>query len=87
LAVIDAGLTSQYKISERAKQSKVTVKSPSYKGEGKIYFNLSKGLVEKSKTNLYLTVELSMMAPARTGGMQKVTQKQNTKTTNILELL
>lgn len=87
LAVIDAGLNSQYKISERAKQAKVTVKSPSYKGEGKIYFNLSKGLVEKSKTNLYLTIEMSMMAPARTGGMQKVTQRQYTKTTNILELL
>ncbi|MCK9212501.1 MAG: DUF6263 family protein [Ignavibacteriaceae bacterium] len=87
LAVIDAGLSSQYKISERAKQAKVTVKSPSYTGEGKIYFNLSKGLVERSKTNLYLTIEMSMMAPARTGGMQKVTQKQYTKTTNILELL
>ncbi|MFA6978056.1 MAG: DUF6263 family protein [Ignavibacteriaceae bacterium] len=87
LAVIDAGLNSQYKISERAKQAKVTVKSPTYKGEGKIYFNLSKGLVEKSKTNLYLTIEMSMMAPGRTGGMQKVTQRQYTKTTNILELL
>lgn len=87
LAVIDAGLTSQHKISERAKQAKVTVKSPSYKGEGKIYFNLSRGLVEKSKTNLYLTIEMSMMAPGRTGGLQKVTQRQYTKTTNILELL
>ena len=87
LAVIDAGLSSQYRISERAKQAKVTVKSPSYTGEGKIYFNLSKGLVEKSKTNLYLTIEMSMNAPSRTGGMQKVTQKQFTKTTNILELL
>lgn len=87
LAVIDAGLTSKYKISDRAKQAKVTVKSPSYMGEGKIYFNLSKGLVERSKTNLYLTIEMSMQAPSRTGGMQKVTQKQLTKTTNILELL
>ena len=87
LAVIDAGLSSTYKISERAKQAKVTVKSPSYSGEGKIYFNLSKGLVERSKTNLYLRIEMSMMAPNRTGGMQKVTQKQYTKTTNILELL
>lgn len=87
LAVIDAGLSSQYKISERAKQAKVTVNSPSYKGEGKIYFNLTKGLVEKSKTNNYLTIEMSMMAPARTGGLQKVTQRQYTKTTNILELL
>ncbi len=87
LAVIDAGLTSQYKVSDRAKQAKVTVQSPTYKGEGKIYFNLSKGLVEKSKTNLYLTIEMSMMAPARTGGLQKVTQRQYTKTTNILELL
>jgi len=87
LAMIDAGLTSQYKISERAKQAKVTVNSPSYKGEGKIYFNLSKGLVQKSKTNLYLTIEMSMMAPSRKGGMQKVIQKQYTKTTNILELL
>ncbi|PIP78178.1 MAG: hypothetical protein COW85_05200 [Ignavibacteria bacterium CG22_combo_CG10-13_8_21_14_all_37_15] len=87
LAVLDAGLTSKYKISERAKQAKVTVKSPSYSGEGKIYFNLSKGLVERSKTNLYLTIEMSMNTPSRTGGMQKVTQKQITKTTNILELL
>jgi len=87
LAVIDAGLTSTYKISERAKQAKVQVNSPSYKGEGKIYFNLSKGLVQKSKTNLYLNLEMSMMAPSRKGGMQKVTQRQSTKTTNILELL
>ena len=87
LAIIDAGLASQYKISERAKQAKVTVKSPSYTGEGKIYFNLSKGLVERSKTNLYLTIEMSMNAPSRTGGMQKVIQRQYTKTTNILELL
>ncbi len=87
LAVIEAGLSSQYKISERAKQAKVSVNSPSYKGEGKIYFNLTRGLVEKSKTNNYLTIEMSMMAPARTGGLQKVTQRQYTKTTNILELL
>jgi len=87
LAVIDAGLSSQYKISERAKQAKVTVNSPSYKGEGKIYFNLTKGLVEKSKTNNYLTIEMSTMAPSRAGGLQKVTQRQYTKTTNILELL
>jgi len=87
LAVIDASLTSQYKISERATQAKVTVKSPSYSGEGRIYFNLTKGLVEKSRTNLFLTIEMSMNAPSRTGGMQKVTQRQYTKTTNILELL
>ncbi len=86
LAVIDATVKSKAKISEQAKQNNITVKNPAYFAGGTIYFNLDKGLIQKSKTKTTLNLEMSMNMPTQKG-MQKVTRKQSTINTNILEFL
>ena len=86
LAVINAGLTSKFIISPEAKRNNIDVKNPNYTAEGKIYFNLTKGLIQKSKTRTALNVEISMTLP-RKNGPQKMIRKQSSKNINILELL
>ncbi|GAB6282369.1 MAG: hypothetical protein STSR0008_11140 [Ignavibacterium sp.] len=86
LAVINATVKSKAKISPQAKQNNIAVKNPDYYADGTIYFNLDKGLIQKSKTKTTLNLEMSMNMPTQKG-MQKVTRKQSTINTNILEFL
>lgn len=86
LAVIDATVKSKARISPQAKQNNIAVKNPDYYANGTIYFNLDKGLIQKSKTKTTLNLEMSMNMPTQKG-MQKVTRKQSTINTNILEFL
>lgn len=86
IALIEAGLISQFIINPEAKKNNIDVKKPKYTASGKIFFNLSKGIIQKSKTTTSMNVELSMPVPTQKG-MQKVTRKQNSVNNNILELL
>jgi len=86
IAVIEAGLISQFIINPEAKKNNIDVKKPKYTASGKIFFNLSKGLIQKSKTTTSMDVEISMPVPTQKG-MQKVTRKQYSVNNNILELL
>lgn len=85
-AVIDASLISKSELSPEAKANGISMKNTGYSGSGKLYFNIGKGVFEKSKTVTTLTVELDMKAPpgAPFGSAKR---KQNTKTTNILQLV
>ncbi len=86
IAFIEGGIEAKYTISPEAKKNNIEVKKPNFTAEGKIYFNLSKSILQKSKTRTSINVELSMVAPTPKG-MQKVTRKQSTVNTNIVELL
>ncbi|MDP3829655.1 MAG: DUF6263 family protein [Ignavibacteriaceae bacterium] len=87
LAVITADVTANYKISPQAKQNKVDVKNPEYRADGKIYFNLNKGLIQKSITTTSMKIQFSVNMPTPQQTMQKVTRTQTTINKNILELL
>lgn len=87
LAVITADVTANYKISPQAKQNKVDVKNPEYRADGKIYFNLSRGLIQKSITTTSMKIQFSVNMPTPQQTMQKVTRTQTTINKNILELL
>lgn len=87
LAVIVADVSANYKISEQAKQNKVDVKNPDYRADGKVYFNLNKGLIQKSITSTSMKIQFSVNMPTPQGTFQKVTRSQSTVNKNILELL
>jgi len=88
LAVIDAGLSTtakgQNKFSDRGIQ--YDFRTPSITGDGKIYFNLDKGIIQKSMTKTtvknYVTMELQPPQPK-----QRMTNDGTIINTNILELL
>jgi hypothetical protein len=89
IAVIDASLTAasqgKEKVSEKGVQ--YDIKKPITSGEGKIYFNVSKGVVQKSKTKSRVEFNMSMEAPSPKGGKQKIVKKEVMENTNVLELL
>ncbi len=87
LVVIDAGLKSKTILSDDAKKNNIEITDTKYTAGGKLHFNIDKGLFQKTKTNIYLNVNMSAMAPTPTGGVQKITRIQKTKNTNILEYL
>ena len=88
LAVIEAGLIT--KISGNNTVSKGGVvynfNKPVTHAEGKIYFNLSQGLIQKSKTStkINLSFSMEMQTPK---GKQKGNREEETTTTNVVELL
>jgi Family of unknown function (DUF6263) len=88
LAVIEAGL-----IANITGDNKMTNKGMVYEfnkpkthAEGKIYFNISKGLVQKSKTSTKINISFSMEMQTPKG-KQKGNREEETTTTNIVELL
>lgn len=87
LAVIDAGLKSKTIVSDEAKKNNIEINNTKYTAGGKLYFNIEKGFFQRTKTNIFLDVNISAVAPTQTGGMQKITRLQKTKNTNILEHL
>ena len=88
IAVIDAGLktiiSGDNKVTDRG--ATYTFKKPVTSAEGKIYYNLSKGCVQKSKTNSQIQITYSMEIPTPQG-LQKGTKTEKVVNTNILELL
>jgi len=89
VAVIDAGLTAKIKGQEKVSEKGISydIKKPIVYGEGSVYFNISKGMIQKSKTSSRTEMNISMEGPSPKGGKQKLTRKEVTDTMNILELL
>jgi hypothetical protein len=89
LATIDAGLKSIVSGDTKVIQQGVTYnfKRPQPMASGTIYFNLSKGCIQKSNVKTQVNISYTMEAPSRTGGTQKGLMTDIVNTTNILELL
>jgi hypothetical protein len=89
IAVIDAGLSAkaegQSKVNEKGIQ--YDIKKPVISGDGVIYFNVSKGMVQKSKTKSRTEMNITMEGPSPKGGKQKMVKKEVMENTNLLELL
>lgn len=88
IVVIDAGLKSNIsgnnKVTDRG--ANYTFNKPVTHAEGKIYFNLTKGCVQKSKTNSKIQISYQMEVPTPKG-LEKGTKTEIVTNTNILELL
>ena len=88
LAVIEAGLITKIAGKNTMTNQGVVYefKKPVTHAEGKIYFNLSRGLIQKSKTSTEINISVSMEAQTPKG-KQKGNREEETTTTNIVELL
>ena len=88
IAVIDAGLktiiSGNNKVTDRG--ATYVFNKPTTYAEGKIYFNLAKGCVQKSKTNSKIQISYSMEVPTPKG-LEKGMKSEIVLNTNILELL
>ena len=88
IAVIDAGLKTDIsgdnKVTDRG--ATYVFKKPVTFAEGKSYFNLTKGCVQKSKTNSKIQISYSMEVPTPKG-LEKGVKTETVDNTNILELL
>lgn len=89
LAILDGSVITnaqgQAKITEKG--VKYEIKKPDIKGEGKVYFNVSKGLIQKSKTKTRVEQGMSAEGPGPKGGTQKINKKEIIENSNILELI
>ncbi len=89
LALLDGSVITsaqgQSKVNEKG--VKYEIRKPDIKGEGKIYFNLSKGLIQKSKTKTRVEQGMSAEGPLQKGGTQKINKKEIIENSNILELI
>jgi len=88
LAVIDAGLKSILTGKDDITNQGVNYKfkKPETTASGKIYFNLDKGCIQKSKTNTLVNVFYTMEMKTPKGN-QKGSQTEVIKSSNIVELL
>ena len=86
VASIDVRLVSQVQLNEQAKKNNVKIDKALLEGEGKLYFNMSKNMVQKSKTKVLLITSISGVVPGPKG-MQKFSSQKTVTTSNILELL
>lgn len=88
LAVVDAGM--DYFVEGKPEYSDQGVdykfNKPVSKGEGKIYFNISKGRIEKSKTTSTTSFSFTMEANTPQG-RKKGKREEFVSNTNILELV
>ena len=88
IAVIDAGLKTNIsgnnKVTDRG--ATYVFNKPTTYAEGKIYFNLAKGCVQKSITNSKIQISYSMEVPTPKG-IEKGMKSEIVFNTNILELL
>ncbi len=88
LAVIDAGMDysveGETKINERGVN--YNFNKPVSKGEGKIYFNISKGRIQKARTTSSTSFSFTMEADTPQG-RQKGKREEFVSNTNILELV
>ncbi|MBA4251690.1 MAG: hypothetical protein C0425_08835 [Chlorobiaceae bacterium] len=86
IAKIDAGIISSAVINPEAKKNNINVKQPSFNADGVIFFNITKGVVQRSRTRTSLIFEVSMPMPTPTGNIN-VKRKQSMTNLNVLELL
>jgi hypothetical protein len=88
LAIIKAGLITKItgKNTMTDKGIVYEFKKPVTDASGKIYFNLSRGVIQKSKTSLKIHLSFSMETQTPKG-KQKGNREEETNTTNVVELL
>lgn len=88
LVTIDAGLNSVLSGKDEITNQGTLYKfkKPTTTASGKIYFNLDKGCVQKSKTNTVINIFYSMEMKGPKG-IQKGNSTENIKSSNIVELL
>ena len=88
VAVIDAGIDFKYSGQSKANQGNIfyTFQKPISTAEGKIYFNVDKGMQVKSRNKTRLEISYTMEANTPQG-KQKGTRRDVVSNTNILELL
>ncbi len=86
LAVIEAGMNSTVtgKTTTTDRGVNYTFKKPKADGSGKIYFNITDGVVQKSKTYTQMNIEFSMEADSPQG-KQKGMKSETVKNTYIIE--
>jgi hypothetical protein len=88
VAVINAGLKSvvlgDTKYEERG--AKFEFKKPQPTASGTIYFNLTKGCIQKSNIKTQINIFYTMQAPSPKG-IQKGSKNEVINNTNVLELL
>jgi hypothetical protein len=89
IAVLDANLTAKAEGQSKVTEKGVNydIKKPVTSGEGKVFFNVSKGVIQKSKTSSRVELNMNMEGPTPKGGRQKMSQKKIMENSNILELL
>lgn len=89
IAVVDAGLkaSAQGQANIVEKGVPYNIKKPSATGDGKLFFNVTKGMIQKSKTKSRVEMGMTAEVPSKKGGKQKVTKKEVNETSNLLELL
>ena len=88
MAVITAGLKSDIEGKTNLVQNGVTYnfKKPETSTSGKIYFNLSKGYIQKSKINTQLHIFFTMEGMTAKGKAKR-SEKESVQTSNVVELL
>jgi hypothetical protein len=89
LAAITAGMKSIVSGDTKVQQNGATYnfKRPQPTASGTIYFNISKGCIQKSSVKTQVDISYSVEGPSRTGGMQKGLITDIVNTSNIVELL
>jgi hypothetical protein len=88
IAVLDAGLKTEITGNDTYSNRGVSYKfqKPNTSASGKIYFNISKGLIQKAKTQSIVNIAFSMEMPTPKG-KQKGDQTEKMVNTNVVELL
>jgi hypothetical protein len=89
LAAIDAGLKSVVSGDTKVQKDGATYnfKRPQPTASGRIYFNMSKGCIQKSDEKTQYNISYTVERPSRTGGIQKGTITEIVNTSNSIELL
>ncbi len=84
IAKIDAGLQTKISGDNKASQQGVNYQfeNPKTSGSGTIYFNVSKGLIQKTKITTSISIAFNMESKGETGN-----KKETIITTNVLEYL
>jgi hypothetical protein len=88
ILLIDADVFSSVSGDDKATEGGITYTftKPKTIADGKIYFNIDKGMIQKSKTSTDMQFSMTMEAMSPQG-LQKGTRKDKNISTNILELL
>ncbi|MHC1739332.1 MAG: DUF6263 family protein [Ignavibacteriaceae bacterium] len=86
LAVIDAGVESKFTINPDAKKAGFDVKQPKFIAHGKVYFNTTKNLIQKSVSQIDFDFMVSGPVPTQTGTIQ-ASRYQKKSSRNTVELL
>ena len=89
LAVIDAGMKSNVLGDTKYEEhgTKVNFKRPQPTAGGTLYFNITKGCIQKSNIKTNVNISYTMEGPSPKGGIQKGLITEVVSSSNILELL